>query len=477
MQDSLQNLCIFHALDGLREGLTQFSGPSRAALIYAVTPEDPLRIYDPHGLLRGHEPKLENIYSGSKEWQQVVSDPDRELPDEVLRQDLELAGLITLGGRSRSIMYQMWFTEHHPNICSTGPTKRWLEHATRLLSQDFACGNMLSIGTSGYVLQDCSRHAVRDHIVDARNMMMGWDTRLRIYPILEAVLEISKTREEGQRPFGRLVFVEPSSLADLLFLARFPAMEQPSLRNTKHARKLLQSVEHSPCMLISDGNNILGVARGPLPEFSVVADFKGGHGMLSLNSDPVCSFFDGAYHSTNRKPNLVQLEEALLEPDLDDNTRHELFRIVHQLVGSAQERKHGCALVLDLGETPLHISGQHLTSPLDLMDPESLALANSLAKLDGALHIGADLHLHGFACLLDGRSVPGENMGRGARFNSALRFSADHEDIIVVVVSSDRPASTIQRGTELTAQCEWSPLYRCLTSPPLLKDWLKSVPG
>jgi hypothetical protein len=333
---------------------------------------------------------------------------------------------------------------------------------------------MLSIGTSGYVLQDCSRHAVRDHIVDARNLMMGWDTRLRIYPILEAVLNISKTREEGEHPLGKLVFVEPSNLDSLHFLARFPSLEQPNLRNTKHVRKLLQSVEHSPNMLISDGNNILGVARGTLPEFSVVADFRGTHGLLSLNSDPVCSFFDGAFHSTNRKPNLVQLEEALLELPLDDTTRHRMFKLVNHLVRSAQERKHGCALALDFGTPALNLSGQHLTHPLDLTIPEYLSLATSLAKLDGALHIGADLHLHGFACLLDGRSVPGENMARGARFNSALRFTAEHEQVIVIVVSADRPASTIQRGTELTALCEWSPIYRCLTPPPLLRDWLTS---
>jgi hypothetical protein len=474
MHDSLQNLCIFHALDGLREGLSQFSGPSRAALIYAVTPQDPIRIYDPQGLLRGHEPKLKQLYLEDRDWARDGAQEKTDLPEEVLQQDLELSGLISFGGKSRSIRYQMWFTEHHPNICSAGPVTRWLEHATRLLSQDFACGNMLSVGTSGYVLQDCGRHAVRDHIVDARNLTMGWDTRLRIYPILEATLSISKTREEGEHPFGRLVFVEPASLETLHFLARFPSMEQPSLRDTKHIRKLLQSVEHSPNMLISDGNNILGVARGEIPEFSVIADFKGAHGLLSLPCGPVCSFSDGAFHSTNRKPNLVQLEEALLELPLDDTTRYELFKTVNHLVRSAQERKHGCALALDFSTPPLNLSGQHLTHSLDLTMPENLSLATSLAKMDGALHIGADLHLHGFACLLDGRSVPGENMARGARFNSALRFSAENEHVIVVVVSSDRPASTIQHGTELTALCEWSPVHRCLTPPPLLEDWLES---
>jgi hypothetical protein len=75
--------------------------------------------------------------------------------------------------------------------------------------------------------------------------------------------------------------------------------------------------------------------------------------------------------------------------------------------------------------------------------------------------------------LLDGRTVPGENRARGARFNSALRFTAANDDMIVIVVSSDRPVSIIQRGIELTARCEWSPLPGFAPQPPVLEDWLR----
>jgi len=101
-----------------------------------------------------------------------------------------------------------------------------------------------------------------------------------------------------------------------------------------------------------------------------------------------------------------------------------------------------------------------------------LALAKSLAKVDGALHIGSDLHLHGFACLLDGRAIQGENRARGARFNSALRFTAEHKNLIVVVLSSDRPVSVIQGGVELSAQCEWEAFSKLSSTPPTLKEWL-----
>ena len=96
-----------------------------------------------------------------------------------------------------------------------------------------------------------------------------------------------------------------------------------------------------------------------------------------------------------------------------------------------------------------------------------------MAKLDGALHIGVDLKLHGFACLLDGLSIPGEDRARGARFNSALRFTAMHKNVIIVVVSVDRPISVIQEGVELNAQCEWKPVSGCIEPPPTLDQFIQ----
>ena len=138
-----------------------------------------------------------------------------------------------------------------------------------------------------------------------------------------------------------------------------------------------------------------------------------------------------------------------------------------------RDRKHGCTLVVDTGREPMTMSGQHLEEPLDLTRSSQLKLACSLSKLDGAVHIGRDLKLHGFACLMDGRSVPGENRARGARFNSALRFTAEHEDLVVVVVSADRPVSIIKDGVELTALCHFQHICG-LRRPPLLAEWVMS---
>lgn len=464
---------IVNLHDGLCNGLSKFSGPSRVAMLYALGPDKELHIYDPMHLLRGHEPRLEDLYFGKNSCfgnTQACLHKDLSPCD-----NLGLSGLICFGGQSATFYYQMWFTEHHVDMCSIGPTERWLEHACRLMCMDMQASEFSDLGTSNYVLQEFAPHAVRDHIVDIRNLSVGPDTRLRIYSILETVLAISKTREEGIRPEGELIFVEPSLIHKVHFLATFSEYERPALKDTKHIRKLLQSVETNGNKLVSDGRQILGIGMGRMPDFSVVAEYHGNHGFLRVQDEMICSFSDGGFQSTTRQANLVALEEALLEYNLGQNKIYTIMKTVGEIVRSARERKHGCTLVLDFGSPLANISAQHLETPLDLRRHVDLGLAKSLAKVDGALHIDLIyLKLHAFAALLDGRAVASENRARGARYNSALRFTAEHTDTIVVVVSSDRPISVILNGSEIKGKCMWEPACGSLSVPPLLKDWLKT---
>ena len=431
-------------------------------------------IFDPQHLLTGHEPRLKELYIENEQWRRVTAIQRSSMKHShiVPEENLQMTGLISFGGRSGSVFYQIWFTEHHPDLCSTGPTERWLEHAAWRFSHDMAGERSFYTGISGSFLREYGTHAVRDDVVDRMNLTLGWDTRLRVYPILDTILELSRTREEGAWPRGKLVFVEPQALPHIPFLAHFSESEQPAIENIKHVRKLLAAVEQSDLKLVSDGRSVAGIASDGLPPFTITADFRGGHGFLKVVDDQVCSFSDGAYQSWNRRANLVHLEEALLESPLDSETNNAVFKIIASLVHQAEDQKHGATLVVDLNTAPVGISGQRFDRPLDLRRPEILELAKSLLRLDGALHIGADVHLHGFACLLDGRAIAGENRARGARYNSALRFSAEHDTIIVVVVSSDRPVSIIQSGVEVSAACQWKPISCGIVQPAPLDQWV-----
>jgi len=467
-------LSLRNVMGGLRLGLCEFSGPSRVALIYAEAPGDPLCVVDPQNLLRGHEPRLREYFLETGQWAAGLPDPEHVgFFDQHHERRLDLTGLVSLGGRARGVAYQMWFTEQHPDLCSAGPTRRWLELALRQLATSFGSRDLLALDTTANTMQELAPHAVHDHIVDERARTMGPDTRLRVYNVLAAIIQISKTPEEGAWARGRLAFVEPSRVSRLHYLARLPKAERPRLENGKHVRKMLLTVERSRRLLVSDGEHIIGFAAGELPPASLCAQFNGRHGMLALDGQPVCSFSDGAFQSTNRRPNLVALEEALLEWPLDGDARSRLFATISRLVATAGEQKYGCALVVDPYTPLLTLAGHSLEDPMSLDGEEQLALAAGLAKVDGALHLSAARNqLCGFACLMDGPAFPGEDRSRGARYNSALRFTLSHPELIVVVVSSDRPVSVIQKGADLSRPQVWAPPPNMLRPPPTLEQWL-----
>ncbi len=456
--------------DGLMKGLSNFSHPSRVAIIYAVKAKAPIMIYDPHHLLAGHEPKLKELYIDSNEWRKKApKNLSKDKSGQVYpEENLHLAGLISYGGRSKSIFYQMWFTEHHPDMCSIEPTSRMLERTVWLFSQNYTQKDH-GIGSAEYILQEYPKFAVRDYIIDKLNIILGWDTSLRIYPIIDAILAISKTTEEGAWPRGELSFIDPLMLSEINFILKFRKSEIPSLQDFKHIRKLLQAVEYSDKKLISNGDTILGIAEGNLPSSAIRTLFNGDHGFIEINNQLICSFYDGNVHSSTREAKLVEVEETLLDLIQDAKLAQNLFSIVSNLVHKAEKRNHGCGIVIDFGNPVLKLSGQHPEEPLDLRNHYNLTFAENLTKIDGALHIGSDFKLYGFACLLDGKSVKSENRARGARFNSALRFTAKNKDVIVVVVSSDRQVSVIHKGIELNSQFKIKTASGATKPPQTLK--------
>ena len=461
-------------LSGVRDGLGNFSGPSRVAVIYQLHPDEKLFICDPQSLLRGHESKIASTYFDS-DLNPVLS--GRHLSNKPFShikkiQNLSLDGVISFGAQSGPVLYQMWFTDHHPEMLSTGPTERWLEHAVLRFSHDTANEQELYTGISGRFLREYSTHAVHDQINYELSRFNGGRSDLNIYAILNSIIGISKTREEHQSPHGELVFIDSSRLNTVDFLARFKNTEQPLLDNFKHVRKLLLSVQNFHYKLISDGQCVLGVARGRIDGFHLSADFKGLFGFLKMNNQTICSFADGTYSSSTHQAKLFEVEEILLDYDLDSTVRNSLFHIASSLVHYAETEYFGCTIVLDMNNPLTTISGQNLEQPLDLERSNLLDLACDLARVDGALQIGIDRHLHRFACLLDGFGIEGEDRSRGARYNSALRFTALHQDTIIIVVSSDRPVSVIYRGLENSGTCQLPSNIYCAVEPQLLTDWL-----
>ena len=238
-------------------------------------------------------------------------------------------------------------------------------------------------------------------------------------------------------------------------------------------RKLLQAVQKFRNRLLSDGRQILGIARGRIDHFHLTADFQGLYGFLRINDQSICSFADGAYSSATHQAKLFQVEEALLDYDIDSSVRSSLFHIISSIIHYGETENFGCAVVLDLNQPITHIAGQNLHHPLDLERSNLLDLACDLARVDGALQIGSDRKLHRFACLFDGLAITNEDRARGARYNSALRFTACHPDTVIIVVSADRPVSVIKNGYEYVNMVNAAACSGKIV-PEKLGDWLTS---
>ncbi len=473
--ETAKQISIYSVLEGLRKGLTHFAGSSRAALLIAEKPDGPLHVHDPQDLLSGHEPKLREIYVNSNSWRAKAPAAHSLKPfgSVVAADDIALAGLISYGAYSRSVFYQRWFTEHQPNLCDIGPTRCWLEHAVWLLTHDFASEGAFFTAASKLALEGFEVHAIRNHLQKVLTGILGRPPRLQLYPVLESILGVSLTREEGDSPTGELIFVDPRLIEDCDWIIRFPKEDAPLLNNYKHVRKLLLAVENSSRCLVSDGVRLLGIAAAVYGQASVKARFLGGIGIITVDGMPQCSFSDGRFFASTRKPNLVLLEEALLDFKIDPEARQNIFQTTASIVESARNRGHGCSIIIDPNGTLTTVSGQHLATPLDLGHPGHLDLAKSLSKVDGSLHIGPGGTLLAFSCLLDGRAVLSEDRSRGARFNSALRFTAEHTNVVVVVVSEDRPVSIFQHGVQINGKCEWKPTQDIELNPYSLEEWLE----
>lgn len=478
MNQAIYNkLCMTNLLNGVVEGLSKYSHSSKVALIFVPGEDDPISVFDPQNILRGHESKLREIfYDDHDKWRQGIREkilnqsPGYLVPEN----DLALAGLISYGGCANDFFYQMWFTDHHPDMCSIHPTERWLEQASCLLVHDYN-SKTTAINSSDYVLKNYSLQAIADYIVDEREENLGFDSKILIPPILNDILNISKTREEGAWARGTLIFTDPQRLKEISFITKIQKHERPVISNVKHIRKLLVAVENSDRKLISDGCTIIGITDSDIPSYAIAAEFRGDHGFLMLGDEKISSFFDGSFNSTTREAKMVELEELLLDSDLDTEKSTLLFQLISHLVHSAGRGRHGCTLVIDLNDEPVHLSGHVLGPSLSLLEPKNIKLACSLLKIDGAIHITSDLCVHGFGCLLDGKTIKWENMARGARYNSALRFSADHSRVIVVVVSADRPVSIIYNGIEINAFSHWKPVYQYIPKSLDFKKYLNGA--
>ena len=426
--------------------------------------------YDPHDLLTELKPVfLRECFTESGCWRPkndtipLGSDFDLLIPP--IPDDFVASARVVMVDALHGVTVAT-FVGDCSGVTTRGPIRSWLSRTGHFLAAEIVNRGDRFIAPVRANLSDAVRsyapHAISHYLAEEGEIWHAQQRREHVERILEAVAELSKTTEEHRLPSGELVVMNERDWHSngTLFALESPL---PSLEEAKHAGKLLQSVQATPyCLACDEQLTVLGFAKAPalLPDGAIQIAFNNGRATISVfrnELETVAEVVRGTFYAPAGNVQVCLVEQAIQRLTPEHATG--VAACVGAIVKDAAEKQHGCTLVIDFRENPLELAGHRLKLTIDLNSDDGREIAAAMSGVDGALHIDKNCRLRAFGCLLDGACAEGEDLARGARYNSALRFakSGKNEGVVVVVVSADGYATVFTRDGELRLHAPLNP--------------------
>ena len=249
---------------------------------------------------------------------------------------------------------------------------------------------------------------------------------------------ISSLRYERSPGSGRILLAAKGHPAT----KHLVTFESPvDLRNYRAARKLLQ-LSFDRASLYSDSDQIFGLAEVGPYDCSKEDQFEVqivGHHHWELRHDdqPLMTVSYG----TPSLPRLPFDEQAFRNKlaavfkGISDSATDLLLSLAKE----AGQESHGTMLLISTAaaEEAKRLAPQGTPISPCLLTPQ---LLKHLTPIDGAILLDSEGVCHAIGTILDGRATPNGDPGRGARFNSAVRYVeslSDQAACLAVVVSED----------------------------------------
>ncbi|MCP3880251.1 MAG: hypothetical protein GY701_17955 [Sulfitobacter sp.] len=302
------------------------------------------------------------------------------------------------------------------------------EADTNLYLPDPGAGLRLMGRPSEDIVREASRNFSRSCAVRTDELTGG--------SIFEDINAIAAQRYEGASANGRIILARNNHPAVSVALK----MEAPvPTRRRRAVRKLLE-LSGDDMALLCDGFKIHGLGRtdgydGSDQDLFEIVVPKSATWELSHAGLPLMRSANG----------LASLPTPRVMRDRFDDTSERLFTgqsetdrdIVWQVIEGALEEAHGTMVVISAAAPAeaARLSGQ--ATPID---PQVLApeLVAHVTPIDGALLIDSAGVCYAIGTILDGAAIEAGDPGRGARYNSALRYlAAATEPTVIVIVSED----------------------------------------
>jgi hypothetical protein len=308
------------------------------------------------------------------------------------------------------------------------------------------------------LIRKASRKLTQDVAVLAG---LGYTTDLH-----EALDAVASQPYEGRVGFGRIILAEADH-PETDFVLRF--LEPIRLGSARQFRKALEMTGDG-LYLLCDGALLLGlgtVMHPPLDQEPPTINPNGVKvGKETHDRGEYETIFEidvlgrGAWELSYRKVPLLRVSNTLAtlpQPPLDEatfiDTTSRLFpeangielEALWRLADDAASAEHGTMLVVhrDAANEADRLFPQAQRVEPGLLASETL---RAVTAIDGAVLVDPSAQCHAVGVILDGHATGIGDPGRGARYNSAVRYQqAVGADCMVVIVSEDGMIDLIPR--------------------------------
>jgi len=282
------------------------------------------------------------------------------------------------------------------------------------------------------VPSDAIRRAANQLVFSAA-LIAGQTLAKGLFDSFEA---LASTAYEGRAGAGTVILaVDGHPHVDVAIRLRNPV----SVHERLQFRKLLEISDHQLGLLI-DGTTIFGLgaiseqydgSTEDLFRFSVVEQ---GVWTMSHHDDALLRVANG--HPQLPRPRMSRslFEQGMRRvfSSVDDDDVHAIWRLAQTAVGEGK----GTLLVVT---TAAADEAKRLAPQALAINPQAIGsrMLRSLTRIDGAVLLTPDGTCHAVGVILDGLATGEGDPGRGARYNSAVRYTAASTAPCLTVIVSD----------------------------------------
>jgi hypothetical protein len=260
-----------------------------------------------------------------------------------------------------------------------------------------------------------------------------------VHGFYDACDKISSLKYEQAEGRGRLLLAPKDQEG---IKTRIGFKESVVLWNHRRMRKLLELTSQGG-LLHTDSEGVFGLADVNIPDdaeesvFEVV--FLGHHHWELRHAGELLM---GVRFSQPYLPKLVGYELKLRQdlPRIFSGIPDDATELLISLVRQAERERHGTLLVISAEAAAESARLSNQATPIEpcVLTPE---LLGHLTGIDGAVLVDTNGLCHAIGVILDGQATESGDPGRGARFNSAIRYVQSAIDrgisTMAIVVSED----------------------------------------